>query len=499
MPRKVIPLFLIAIILVSGIVSCGSNKSVTIAPVSIPFEIKGEQVTVHSVSLVINEPGEFKESDLIKNTTQRLLAEIGIEVMASGSGEAKLTITQNGHNTKLPYKNEKTGWETTLNGAVDDVQIELNMPSHGTKTGHNESNWSPATRVSTGDKTSAEPWQVIEPALIGALTDIWGDYLPVAALKDTNGYIRIFATEELFILYSANKTMTPAPDSALALYDTWLNGKNYGGYQNQAYDALIALGGRAKGLIPNLVEKIIKDDKPGGYYIPTEEGAGKLLINIGQPSVSALLQLSGNQSDNIREYAVRALGEIDTNSPEIVQALIQSLKDKSGLVVEYAARSLLKKKPEIALPSLIEILNDKKEILTIRQNAAFAMTMVWQNTPDLVLPALLKIINDNQEKYEVRAQIITDLIYLPAAYSKVLPVVIDFMETDTLNSRYSAANILKIMGPSAMQAVPSLITALKNDPNEAGKSIFVSSLKAITGEDFGTNVDKWQQWWDKRK
>jgi HEAT repeat protein len=495
---KLVILLLISIIILNGNTSC-SCETLTTAQTSVPLEINGEQVTLHSISLVINEPGEIHESDLIIETTQRLLARIGIEVKETGPTDATLTITQDSHEFDVPYEEVDTGIHTTLSGVTTDVEVTLKIPNHETITGEESITRDPGWYVPAGVETWVDPKEVIIDALFNALTDVWGERFAIASLKDSDENIRGCAAIELGTLYTTDKAMTPAPESITNLYNTWLN-DSYDFVRELAYDALTALGSRAAELIQNLTELIIKDNEPDmtGFY-QEQEQAGELLINIGPASVPALIQLLGNQFDNVRSYAARALGEIETNTPEVIQALTERLRDEDPNTVEYAAASLLKKEPEIVLPMLTEILNDKNESFGIRSNAALAMATLWKEKPEEVLTVFLEVINNTDENVNFRETMFFYLALLgPNSYDTVLPILIQNLVSDRINTRYAAARSLQIIGPPAMLAVPSLIDALKNDPHDEGKSIFASALNAITGEDFGTNAEEWQQWWEQQ-
>jgi HEAT repeat protein len=486
-PRRFIFLLFVSIIAISGTISC-SEGVVTVVPTSVPLEINGEQVTLRSVSLVVIEPGDFQESDLIKETTQRILARLGIEILESGSSDGTLTITQDGYKIDYSYIEEETGWHTTLEGGETDIEVTLSSPSHGTITGQDSSSWSPGIHVSSDNMQYLEPSELIIRSLIGALTDIWSDYLPIAALKDSDEYVRICATWELETLYTENKMMTPAPESATSLLDV------------AAYGALTALGSRADGLIPTLVEFITTDNTPDTDSFDSKQSkAANLLVNIGPASVPALLQLLENPSANIRKFAAEGLGTIETQRQDVIDALAAALRDEDTLVVEYATKSLLEKEPEIVLPTLTEILIDKNENSQIRYNAGMTLSL-WKDKPEQLLPVLLDIVNNKQGNDEITEQCV--LWQLPPlgtnAYDVTLPIIIKILESKNESSRFQAAYALEDIGLPAMQAVPSLINAIKEEMFEPAKSFFANALKAITGEDYGINAEEWQQWWQQR-
>jgi HEAT repeat protein len=58
----------------------------------------------------------------------------------------------------------------------------------------------------------------------------------------------------------------------------------------------------------------------------------------------------------------------------------------------------------------------------------------------------------------------------------------------------TVAEMLRAIGPQAQAAVPVLIEALAAaDP--AVQRGAMEALKSVTGQDFGMDVEQWQQWW----
>jgi hypothetical protein len=64
--------------------------------------------------------------------------------------------------------------------------------------------------------------------------------------------------------------------------------------------------------------------------------------------------------------------------------------------------------------------------------------------------------------------------------------------------RADVAEVLRVIGPQARGAVPILIDAL-TDPNGAVQQGALEALTAITGENFGTDVERWRQWWQSQQ
>jgi HEAT repeat protein len=54
------------------------------------------------------------------------------------------------------------------------------------------------------------------------------------------------------------------------------------------------------------------------------------------------------------------------------------------------------------------------------------------------------------------------------------------------------------IGPEEKEVIPALIQALDDESIHVRTSA-VRALKAITGQDFGEDPARWQQWWEEQK
>jgi len=66
------------------------------------------------------------------------------------------------------------------------------------------------------------------------------------------------------------------------------------------------------------------------------------------------------------------------------------------------------------------------------------------------------------------------------------------------NIRIQSVWYLEKIGDEAKVAVPSLIELLSDDNDNIQKSA-LRALEKITGENLGSNQNKWQQWWEANK
>ena len=76
----------------------------------------------------------------------------------------------------------------------------------------------------------------------------------------------------------------------------------------------------------------------------------------------------------------------------------------------------------------------------------------------------------------------------------VRPIVLS-VALDMIMDKSATSEALVRIGPLS---VAPLIAALK-DENEHIRKVVTKTLKTITGQDFGHDASRWQQWWDEQK
>lgn len=86
----------------------------------------------------------------------------------------------------------------------------------------------------------------------------------------------------------------------------------------------------------------------------------------------------------------------------------------------------------------------------------------------------------------------------PEAKEEVIHSLIKALKDKNANRRQAAARALGGIGPKAKEAVPALIQAL-NDKDYGVRQAALVALRAITGQHFGNDALRWQEWWDKQK
>jgi len=173
-----------------------------------------------------------------------------------------------------------------------------------------------------------------------------------------------------------------------------------------------------------------------------------------------LIQAMQDENTDVRKAAAEDLGAV---GPEggVIAALSQALEDEDSQVRQTVAEALLEIGPGAveALPALARALEDEYSL--VREAAAEALGGIGPQAVEIV-PALIEALADSG--YRVRA---------------------------------AAADALGKIGPQALQAVPALIQALR-DENDDVSNAAAQSLRTLSGQDYGRDVDRWQQWWEER-
>ena len=81
-----------------------------------------------------------------------------------------------------------------------------------------------------------------------------------------------------------------------------------------------------------------------------------------------------------------------------------------------------------------------------------------------------------------------------------VPDLCKFLQDSCISIRPLSAQVLGQIGSAAIEAVPFLINALKEDETKQDRNkAFLNALKKITGQNLGKQSDRWLQWWEEYK
>jgi hypothetical protein len=121
------------------------------------------------------------------------------------------------------------------------------------------------------------------------------------------------------------------------------------------------------------------------------------------------------------------------------------------------------------------------------------------------LPGYLAIVADHAEPWQARAAAARAAGEVMAATGPDDAAVT--VLTAVLGEEYaapewflyrSAAGALGSAGPAAREAVPYLIPLLGAKYHAPIQETVMEALQAITGENYGTDIARWQRWWDEQ-
>lgn len=196
-----------------------------------------------------------------------------------------------------------------------------------------------------------------------------------------------------------------------------------------------------------------------------------------------------SQNDGERAAAAYDLGQLGDG--KAVPELVKHLTDNNNNVRRVSARSIvmLAKKQTPDMAHIRSLLNNPE--LLIREQAVYILGELQdrQSIPELI--ALSK----REDSPRVQAELARTLGGTGDA--AVLPVLKELFSLCRESSFSSALACLKAMARFEKPAIPFLINMLDTKDRELNSAI-VTSLKEISGEDFGNDQSKWDAWLKKQ-
>ncbi|MEW6567649.1 MAG: HEAT repeat domain-containing protein [Chloroflexota bacterium] len=205
-----------------------------------------------------------------------------------------------------------------------------------------------------------------------------------------------------------------------------------------------------------------------------------------------LVAALGDERTGVHLGAVDRLGQM---GPEVLPLLVEALKDEYWRVRAGAASAIASIGPAAkdAVPALIEALGDEHH--WVREAAASALGSIGPEAKDAI-QALIEALED--EDSEVRVAAASALVEIAPGAKDALPVLIEALQDEDWMVREHAAQTLGRMGLEAREAVPALIHLLQDETHWVATAA-VEALRSISGEDFGTDAARWQEWWEAQE
>lgn len=268
----------------------------------------------------------------------------------------------------------------------------------------------------------------------------------------------------------------------------------------QRAEAASHLGKMAMGAGPAVTYliRLLRDNTPvqishylgGGYYSSVEttpsDEASRALAEIGGPATNALLLALQDPHANVRRLAAKALGQIGEISA--VDFLIKLLNDPDRGVRATAAIALGNYRHPMAAQKIMDAYAAGASVAA-RTDMIFALAHI---NDILAVPFLVARAKDPEP--DIRAAIMLALGKLRDA--RVIPaLLVGIKDSDEITRANAAYALGAYFSPSVVNA---LVSALA-DAAPRVRQAAAESLKAMTGIDYGTDQDRWQQWWQEQR
>jgi HEAT repeat protein len=234
-----------------------------------------------------------------------------------------------------------------------------------------------------------------------------------------------------------------------------------------AATALARIGPRADEVDSALVEALSDDDSK------IHEAAIKALAEIGprteptqevEQAVPALIRKLTDGDTDTRQPVLGELGKIGRWA---VPGLISILKNDEPVVRQYAAMALARIGPEAenAVPTLIEVLEERNNDTEVRRLVATALGMIGPNAK-AGISVLTNRLQDREEDGEVRGAAAQALGMIGPEAKVAVPALIESLKDNDSRIRGFALAALERIGPPPKAHIPTLLAALKDDDLE---------------------------------
>lgn len=205
-----------------------------------------------------------------------------------------------------------------------------------------------------------------------------------------------------------------------------------------------------------------------------------------QEAVSALINCLGNVSGTVRASAARALGNIGDNTA--AGPLMERFGDEDPQVREFSAKALINLTDQRIAPSALKLLGDQVETVRI----AGATLLAEKADPISAEPLRKSLEKDKSAGVRMMAARGLGNIKDKGSLQSLSSFVVDDLSESV---RQECAISLGKLGENG--GIPALIQALNDDYKDVQLSA-AESLKKLTGQDFGRDAQKWQNWYSSQ-
>ena len=228
-------------------------------------------------------------------------------------------------------------------------------------------------------------------------------------------------------------------------------------------------------IVTNLME-MLRDNDLGVRYQTAR--SLKQLHQTSYEVVASLIKIVGsNDSIEIREAAIESLGRLAQASPQVIQALLDALRDPSPRIRYQAAENLGRLgdgSPEV-IGMLLDALRDEHVI--VRRQAVESLGQLGQGRPE-VAQALLRMLYEPDPK--VRRQVVDSLVKVGQGMPEVVPALLNELHNPDSKIRYQAIRSLGEVGHRSAQEVSTALLSLLDDEEWRVRQQVVGSLMQLS-------------------
>mgnify|MGYP000977380513 FL=1 len=198
-----------------------------------------------------------------------------------------------------------------------------------------------------------------------------------------------------------------------------------------------------------------------------------------------------------QKTAILALAESGGNNPEVITILQSFAADESrnGELRANAYLALVQTGTLSVADGYANVLDlmNKPENSYEKEGIMLVIGELGPEVAEDAVPLLIGYLNDEDARWAAIAALGDMGEKAVDAVPYLIPIV-----PNTLSVGVNAVYALGQIGPGAISAVPAIINKLSTENNANAKRQEVKALQLITGQDFGSNVAQWQEWWSSR-
>jgi HEAT repeat protein len=244
--------------------------------------------------------------------------------------------------------------------------------------------------------------------------------------------------------------------------------------QEQAIRVIGEFGAEAKAAVPFLIERFVKagcEYHTGMGAIGFDPSVKKALVQIGEPSVPALLEVLNGPDASMRVCAAEALGEIGPLAHDAVPRLIQAVErpepgEHGATLRRHAIDALGKIGPDAkaAVPLLMDLLGQDGDSADL--DLVVALDRLGSPPSAKLVDLFLRDADAFVERNDESTS--AGLCYLGLKARSEAPRIRALLADNRPTLRVEAAAILAHIDPANTAALPVLIKALDHSFEEEG-------------------------------